>query len=100
MAGRRHGPVGQLAHASLRYGRTSRRVPDHAPHDDRRGLRTGTTGGEVGAMKVGICTVGVGPCSTGDFIRRSARASEKAGFASFWAGDHVVLFGAYPESPY
>lgn len=51
-------------------------------------------------MKVGICTVGVGPCSTGDFIRRSAQASEKAGFASFWAGDHVLLFGAYPESPY
>ena len=51
-------------------------------------------------MKVGICTVGVGPCSTGNFIRRSAMAAEKAGFASFWAGDHVVLFGAYPESPY
>jgi probable F420-dependent oxidoreductase len=51
-------------------------------------------------MKLGICTVGVGPCSTGDFIRRSARASEKAGFASFWVGDHLVLFGAYPESPY
>lgn len=51
-------------------------------------------------MKVGICTVGVGPCSTGDFIRRSAVASERAGFASFWVGDHVVLFGAYPESPY
>jgi len=51
-------------------------------------------------MKVGICTVGVGPCSTGDFIRRSAIAAEKAGFASFWAGDHVLLFGAYPESPY
>ena len=51
-------------------------------------------------MKVGICTVGVGPCSTGDFIRRSAVAAEAAGFASFWVGDHVVLFGAYPESPY
>jgi len=51
-------------------------------------------------MKLGICTVGVGPCSTGDFIRRSARAAEKAGFASFWVGDHLVLFGAYPESPY
>lgn len=51
-------------------------------------------------MKVGICTVGVGPCSTGDFIRRSAREAEKAGFTSFWGGDHVLLFGAYPESPY
>lgn len=51
-------------------------------------------------MKVGICAVGVGPCSTGDFIKRSAQAAEKAGFASFWGGDHVLLFGSYPESPY
>ena len=51
-------------------------------------------------MKVGICTAGFGPWSTGDFIRRSAVASEKAGFSSFWIGDHVLLFGAYPESPY
>jgi probable F420-dependent oxidoreductase len=51
-------------------------------------------------MKVGICSMGVGPCSTGDFIRRSAIAAEQSGFASFWGGDHVLLFGAYPESPY
>ena len=51
-------------------------------------------------MKVGICTAGFGPWSTGDFIRRSAVLSEQAGFASFWIGDHVLLFGAYPESPY
>ena len=51
-------------------------------------------------MKVGICCVGVGPHSTGDFIRRSAQAAERSGFSSFWLGDHVVLFGAYPESPY
>jgi probable F420-dependent oxidoreductase len=51
-------------------------------------------------MKVGICTAGVGPCSTGDFIRRSAQAAERSGFSSFWIGDHLVLFSAYPESPY
>lgn len=51
-------------------------------------------------MKVGVCCVGVGPYSKGDFIRRSAQAAERAGFASFWLGDHVLLFGAYPESPY
>ena len=51
-------------------------------------------------MKVGICTAGVGPCSTGDFIRRSAQAAEESGFSSFWVGDHLLLFGSYPESPY
>ena len=51
-------------------------------------------------MKVGICTAGFGPWATGDFIRRTAIAAEEAGFASFWVGDHVLLFGAYPESPY
>jgi len=50
-------------------------------------------------MKVGICTIGVGPCSTGDFIRRSAVAAEQAGFASFWGGDHTLLFGATPSPP-
>jgi probable F420-dependent oxidoreductase len=51
-------------------------------------------------MKVGICCAGVGLHSTGDFLRRSAQAAEAAGFASFWLGEHVLLFGAYPESPY
>jgi probable F420-dependent oxidoreductase len=51
-------------------------------------------------MKVGICCVGPGPFSTGDFVRRSARAAERAGFSSYWLGEHVLLFGAYPESPY
>lgn len=51
-------------------------------------------------MKVGICCVGPGPFSTGDFVRRSAQAAEQAGFASYWLGEHVLFFGAYPESPY
>lgn len=50
-------------------------------------------------MKIGICTEAPGPWSSGDFIRRSAQAAERAGFASMWFGDHVLLFGAY-ESKY
>lgn len=51
-------------------------------------------------MKVGICCVGPGPFSTGDFVSRSAQAAERAGFSSYWLGEHVLLFGSYPESPY
>jgi probable F420-dependent oxidoreductase len=50
-------------------------------------------------MKVGICTEAPGPWSSGDFLRRSAQAAERAGFASMWFGDHVLLFGSY-ESVY
>jgi probable F420-dependent oxidoreductase len=51
-------------------------------------------------MKVGICCVGPGPFSTGDFVRSSAQGAERAGFASYWLGEHVLFFGAYPDSPY
>jgi probable F420-dependent oxidoreductase len=51
-------------------------------------------------MKVGICCVATGPWSTGSFIRNSARSAEKAGFDSYWLGDHIVLFDAYPGSSY
>ena len=51
-------------------------------------------------MKVGICCVATGPWSTGSFIRDSARAAERAGFDSYWLGDHIVLFDAYPGSSY
>jgi probable F420-dependent oxidoreductase len=50
-------------------------------------------------MKIGICTEAPGPWSSGDFLRRSAQAVERAGFASLWFGDHVLLFGSY-ESKY
>lgn len=50
-------------------------------------------------MKVGICCEFPGPCSSGDFLRRSAQAAEREGFASYWFGDHVLLFGSY-ESKY
>jgi probable F420-dependent oxidoreductase len=51
-------------------------------------------------MRVGVCCAGIGAASTGDFIRRSAQAAERAGFASFWIPDHIVLFQHYPESVY
>jgi probable F420-dependent oxidoreductase len=51
-------------------------------------------------MKVGISCAGLGPGAAGEFIRRSAQAAERAGFSAFWLPDHVVLFGAYPQSKY
>lgn len=50
-------------------------------------------------MKVGVCCEFPGQCSSGDFLRRSAQAAERVGFASYWFGDHVLLFGSY-ESKY
>ncbi len=49
-------------------------------------------------MKVGIICGGIGARSTGDFIRRSARCAERLGFSSYWLPEHVLLFGAYPQS--
>jgi probable F420-dependent oxidoreductase len=49
-------------------------------------------------MKVAIGCAGIGAAATGDFIRRSAQAAERHGFSSYWLPEHVVRFGAYPES--
>jgi probable F420-dependent oxidoreductase len=51
-------------------------------------------------MKIGITCGGIGPYASGDFLRRSAQAAERAGFAHYWIPDHVVLFAAYPQSTY
>jgi probable F420-dependent oxidoreductase len=51
-------------------------------------------------MKIGITCAGIGPYASGAFIRASARAAERAGFAHYWMPDHVVQFAAYPESTY
>ncbi len=51
-------------------------------------------------MRMGVCCAGIGAAATGNFIRMSAQAAERAGFASFWTPDHVVLFRSYPESIY
>ncbi len=50
-------------------------------------------------MKVGVCCEFPGVCSSGDFLKRSAQISETLGFASYWFGEHVLLFGSY-ESVY
>jgi probable F420-dependent oxidoreductase len=51
-------------------------------------------------MRIGITCGGIGPYASGDFLRRSVQAAERAGFAHYWIPDHVVLFAAYPESKY
>lgn len=51
-------------------------------------------------MKVGITCGGIGPYASGDFLKRSARAAEDAGFAHYWLPEHVVQFAAYPDSAY
>lgn len=51
-------------------------------------------------MKVSMYCAGIGPSATGDFIRRSAQAAERAGFSAFWVPEHTVLFATYPESQY
>lgn len=51
-------------------------------------------------MKLGITCGGIGPYASGDFLRRSVQAAERAGFAHYWIPDHVVLFAAYPQSKY
>jgi probable F420-dependent oxidoreductase len=51
-------------------------------------------------MKVGITCGGIGPYATGSFIRASAIAAEKAGFAHYWMPEHIVQYPEYPESIY
>jgi probable F420-dependent oxidoreductase len=51
-------------------------------------------------VKVGITCGGIGPYASGDFLRRSVQAAERAGFAHYWIPDHVILFAAYPDSKY
>jgi len=51
-------------------------------------------------MRIGITCGGIGPYASGDFMRRSVQAAERAGFAHYWIPDHVVLFASYPESKY
>jgi probable F420-dependent oxidoreductase len=51
-------------------------------------------------MKIGITCGGIGPYASGDFLRRSVQAAERAGFAHYWVPDHVILFASYPESTY
>ena len=51
-------------------------------------------------MKIGITCGGVGPYASGDFLRRSIQAAERAGFCAYMMPDHIVQFAEYPESVY
>ena len=46
-------------------------------------------------MKIGLMPPFASPIATPEFISRSARAAEAAGFHSLWAPEHVVLFDEY-----
>lgn len=43
-------------------------------------------------MKIGLQAIGIGAGARPDVLRAVARAAEAAGFATLWAGEHVVLF--------
>jgi probable F420-dependent oxidoreductase len=52
-------------------------------------------------MRVGLFLPSVSPIATPEFLAAFADAAENAGFASIWAGEHVVFFDDYaPEYPY
>jgi probable F420-dependent oxidoreductase len=51
-------------------------------------------------MKIGITCGGIGQYASGAFIRTSAMAAERAGFAHYWMPDHVLQFAVYPQSVY
>jgi probable F420-dependent oxidoreductase len=44
-----------------------------------------------GQMRVGLHALGIGACARPEVIRAVATAAEAAGFATLWAGEHVVL---------
>lgn len=51
-------------------------------------------------MKVGITGAGLGESATGAVIKTAAQAAERAGFSTFWVGEHVVLFEHAAEAKY
>lgn len=54
-------------------------------------------------MKIGMLALGVGVAARADEARELVTESERLGFASLWAPEHVVIFenyaSAYPYSP-
>ncbi len=50
-------------------------------------------------MRVGLHVLGIGPGARPEVIRAVAKAAEAAGFATLWAGEHVVLVDR-PRSRY
>jgi alkanesulfonate monooxygenase SsuD/methylene tetrahydromethanopterin reductase-like flavin-dependent oxidoreductase (luciferase family) len=54
-------------------------------------------------MRVGLHALGIGTGARPEVIRAVASAAEAAGFATLWAGEHVVLVdqpaSRYPYRP-
>jgi probable F420-dependent oxidoreductase len=54
-------------------------------------------------MRVGLHALGVGTGASPDVVKAVAGAAERDGFATLWAGEHVVMFdeqdSRYPYSP-
>lgn len=48
-------------------------------------------------MKYGLFGIGSGPCADPEVATTVAQAAEKAGYASLWTGEHVVL--PDPQAP-
>ena len=51
-------------------------------------------------MRIGLQAIGIGAGARPDVLRAVARAAEAAGFATLWAGEHVVLFDEHGASKY
>jgi probable F420-dependent oxidoreductase len=52
-------------------------------------------------VRVGLFLPSLSPIATPDFLTAYARAAEEAGFASIWAGEHVVFLDEYSSKyPY
>jgi len=54
-------------------------------------------------MRVGLHALGVGTGAAPDVVKAAARGAERCGFATLWAGEHVVMFdeqsSRYPYAP-
>ncbi len=52
-------------------------------------------------MRIGLFALGIGAAAHPDVVREVAQAAERAGVATLWAAEHVVLFDRYESSyPY
>ncbi len=58
---------------------------------------------EHGAVRLGLHALGIGPGARRDVIDAVAAAAERSGFATLWAGEHVVMVdrpqSRYPYAP-
>ena len=54
---------------------------------------------EHGAVRLGLHALGIGPGARRDVIDAVAAAAERSGFATLWAGEHVIMVDR-PQSRY